>query len=435
MNWRDVLKLSFKDLSEKRARTALTVIMVMIGVAAIIGLTSLTNGVSASISSELSSLGPTSILIMPTSSAGFTFVDTSLLQSLANVTAVVPVITGSVNVYSDGQNTSATLIGVQFEDLEQVENLSLLQGTFYQDTVDPAAVIGHTIAFPSSSTNREYAAVGQPITIKINSRGGATYTIPVVGVLNTFGSSIVPVDTAVFMSLPAAEAILQRTSFNEIIVKAKNVSSVAALSSEIGDIYGNKARIISTQELTTTVSSVTGSLGLLLGIIAGISLLVAAIGIMNIMLISVYERTHEIGIFKSIGFKNRDVLAIFLFQAVIIGFLGGVVGIGTGVAASYGITAGISVATSASSSSASTTSAFPGAPTSASGARGAAPGGAAFISSSTSSSSSSLSFSPVINLGTVLIALLVAVLVSMLAGIYPAWRASKLEPIDALRQL
>jgi ABC-type antimicrobial peptide transport system permease subunit len=309
-------------------------------------------------------------------------------------------------------------------------------------------VIGYGVAFPSSAAGKQSAFVGQTATLKIASgRTSQSYTVPVVGVLQSYGASIIPIDTSAITSMPAAEALLHRTSFNEILVKATNTSSVSALSTLITDIYGSNARVLNTQQLAATASSIIGSITVLLLVIAGISLFVASIGIMNIMLMAVLEKTHEIGIMKSIGFKSKDVLVIFLFQALIIGTIGGIIGIFLGAAASYGLAAvaasSSSSTTNSTSSSASGSSSFgAGAGGARGGFSGGAPaasgGGAVFAgggASSGSSSSSGLSFQPVLSVSTIAEALFVAILVSALAGIYPAWRASQMQPIDALRQL
>ncbi len=430
MNYKDVFWLAFTDLGEKRIRTALTVIMVVIGVASIIALISQTAGISASVSSALSSLGPTSIIITPAPGTVFTYADTSLLGSLPNTSAVIPLVTGSVNIYTDGQNVSADLIGVAAGNADQlIGNLTFIQGQLYTNGVNPETVIGYSVAYPGTS-GTQYAFVGQPITIKTEK--GGTYTVPVVGMLKKYGTSfLVSPDTSVFMPLQAAESILQRQSFTEIIVKANSTAATGALATQIGDIYGNNARVISTQQLTQEVEQVIGSIGLLLGVIAGISLVVAAIGIMNIMLISVYERTHEIGIFKSLGFRNRDVLTLFLMQAIIIGFLGGVIGVVFGIGGSYGLSAVLSAAGSGPAASNGTA----GSGGSGGGARFGGGRATTFGGSSGSPSSSSISYTPVVSGLTIVEAMLVAVVVSILAGVYPAWRASRLEPIDALRAL
>lgn len=440
MRFEDIIWLSFKDLREKKVRTALTVIMVVIGVASIVALTSQTAGISASISKSLSALGPTSIIVMPTSSTGFTAADTGILASLPNASVVIPVISGSGTIYANGQNTSVTIVGGSQEGLSEFlgGNVSLYQGTMYNDTVAPDAVVGHSIAFPSSLTGRQNIKVGYPIALKVGvGKNAQTLTIPVVGILNSYGSSVVPTDTAIFFSIQSAEILLHRTSYNLIIVKASNTSSVAGLAALITTIYGNRATVITTQQLLETTASIIGSISILFAIIAGVSLLVAAIGIMNIMLIAVYERTHEIGIFKSVGFTARHILMVFLFQAMIIGFIGGIMGIAAGMGASY-VVAG--VFTHASSSSSTSTSASTAQSTQfRSGSGTARSGGSAAAASPTgglgATGSSSLSYSPVFTVGTLLTALFVAIVVSIIAGIYPAWRASKMEPIDALRQL
>ena len=440
MNLKDILWLSIKDLKEKRVRTGLTILMVMIGVAAIVALTSQTAGISASISKSLSALGPTSVILTPTGASGFTSADTALLSTLPNVSSVIPVITGSGSLYSNGQNTSVTIAGISQQGLDQLlGGTNIYQGTLYNDTVAPDALVGYGIAFPSSLSGRQNVHVGYPVTVDVRSgRSTDTVTVPVVGILAPYGSSVLSVDTDVVLSVQSAEILLHRTSFNLILVKATNTSTVDSLSSLISTIYGSKANILTTQQLLQTTSSIIGSISLLFAVIAGVSLLVAAIGIMNIMLIAVFERTHEIGIMKSVGFKGKHIMLIFLFQAMMIGFLGGLVGIAVGTGASYGVAAAFTHSSSSAASASSGTQAA------ASGSRGGGvqvrSGGSGFGGSTSSAApggavSSSFSYSPVFTPATIAAAILVAVVVSIVAGIYPAWRASKMEPIDALREL
>lgn len=443
MDIKDILWLSFTDLKEKKVRTALTIFMVVIGVASIVALVSLTAGISASIQGELSSLGPTSIILTSTKASGFTIADTADISTLPNVSIVVPIVTGSAAFLSDNQNSSVTVVGVTPQGLQELlgGSANLYEGAVFNDTIAPDIVVGHTVAFPSSAAGRQSAFVGQTATLKIGSgKTSQAYTVPIVGIMQAYGASIIPIDTAVMTSMPAAEALLHKTSFNEILVKATNTSSVSALSALITDIYGSNARVLNTQQLAATAASIVGSITLLLIVIAGISLFVASIGIMNIMLMAVLEKTHEIGIMKSIGFKSRDVLTVFLFQALLIGVIGGIIGIILGAAVSYGLAAAASAASSHSANSTASSSASSfgggGGGRGFGGRPGGAGGNAVFASSSGSSSSSSgISFQPVLSLSTVLEALFVAILVSALAGIYPAWRASKMQPIDALRQL
>ncbi len=428
MEPQDLFWLSYNDLREKKVRTALTIVMVMIGVASIIALTSLTAGIGASISSALQSLGPTSIIVSSTRAAGFTLIDTGEISSLPNVSSVTPILTGSATFYFNNQNTSVTVIGIASTDLQSLAGtINLEQGSIYTDTISPASLIGHSVAYPTATSGTQSVFVGQPATLKLSGRSASSYTIPVVGILQPYGTSIIPIDTAVIMSLPAAEAILHRSSFNTVLVKATNTSTVTPLSNQISAIYGSGARVTNTQQLAQTASSIVGAISALLLVIASISLLVAAIGIMNIMLMAVLERTHEIGIMKSLGFKDRDILLVFLVQAVMIGLIGGIIGIILGTGVSYGL-AGLASSGGGGASN-TTTTAPPGGTF-----RGG--GGATFGGGGPGSSSgSSLSFTPLLTVSTIIQALFVAVLVSVIAGIYPAWRASKMQPIDALRAL
>lgn len=431
MDVKDIFWLSYRDLSEKKVRTILTIVMVVIGIGAIVALTSFTAGINTSITAQLESLGPTSIIVSSSGGTGFTAADVDKIAMLPNVTSVTSLLTGSATLYAGNQNTSVSLIGISSQGLGQLlgGNVTLSAGSAYQDTIAPDAVVGHSVAFPSSAAGQETISVGQSATLRLGfGRGGQTVTVPIVGILPAHGGFLIPIDGAVFVSIQAAEVLLRRTSFNEILVLASNVSSVNATSSIITTIYGSSVRVLTTSQLLSTTSTIIGSITLLFAVVGGVSLLVAAVGIMNIMLMAVLERTHEIGIMKSIGFKNRHVMLVFMLQAVIIGVVGGILGIGVGAAVSYSLAAAFgSGSSTASSSTTATTGGFRG------GAGGG--GGGGVIVGSSSGSSTGLSFSPAFPATIIAAALLIAVIVSIAAGLYPAWRASKMEPIDALREL
>lgn len=442
MDIQDIFWLSYKDLSEKRVRTALTIVMVIIGVAAIVALTSFTAGINQSITATLESLGPTSIIVSSSGATGFTQADAGQLETLPNITSVTPLLLGEGTLYAGNQNVSVSIVGVSTQGLSQLlgGNVTLYQGTEYQDTIAPDALVGHSVAFPSTAADQQAITVGQSASLKLASgRAEQTVTVPVVGILPSHGTSIIPIDTGVFVSLQSAEILLHRSSFNEMLVLSSNLSNVNSTAALITTIYGSSVRVTTISAILSTVSTIIGGIALLFGVIAGVSLLVAAIGIMNIMLMSVMERTHEIGIMKSIGFKNKHVMLVFMLQALIIGVVGGIAGIAVGAVASIGLAAAASGASSGSSPTSTPAAASSG------GFRGGGAGGSAaagggsavFVSggSTSSSSTSSLSFSPAFPLSTVGSALLVAVIVSVVAGLYPAWRASKMEPIDALREL
>ena len=427
MNAKDIFWLGYNDLGEKKVRTALTVIMVMIGVASIIALTSLTAGIGASIQTSLSALGPTSIIVSSVRSSGFTYYDTALISTFPNVSAVIPILQGSGTVVAGSENVSATIEGVSPENLGTLlgQNVSIYQGSMYPDTASPDALFSKSLAFPASSGGTQSIFTGTPVTLKLQGRRGSSSTlVSVSGIINVASSPLVPADLVV-MSLPAAQLLLHTDSFNVMLVKAKNESSVTPLSNLISQVYGTNARILNVQQIAATASSIIGAITTLFAIVAGISLMVAAIGIMNVMLMAVMERTREIGIMKSVGFKSRDVLSIFIVQAMLIGLIGGITGILVGAGVSYAL-AGVASAPHPVSNSS-------GAAGSASFRSGRGFGGGS--SSASGSPSGSFSFTPLITPTAIAEALFAAVAVSVIAGIYPAWRASRMQPIDALRSL
>ncbi len=440
MKLKDILTLGIKGVSERKFRTALTVLSVVIGIAAIVALTSLVSGISASISKSLESIGPTAIFLTSSSSHIFTNADIAEIESLPNVSVAIPIIRFPANITTGGVQQTVTVYGISNSVLSNaLGSINLYSGTTYNDSSLPTALIGYDVAFPTSTQSTPSVTINQPVYLTEHIPGEGTKSITLIstGILNQYGSSLlVSPDTSIFIPLQNAISITGKYSYNIILVEAKNTSSVPALSSLLKNIYGNGVGILSVEALASTVSSIIGSISVLLGSIAGISLIVAGISILSIMMVSVTERTREIGILKAIGFKKKDVLILFLSEALIIGLLGGIVGVGIGAGASYilpsllsgggGTGAG---ATSGAPQAASGGSAFAG--------RSSAGGGVAIANSpsrsSSSSSISSSSFTPVITPGIVIIAIFIAVIVSLLSSLYPAWKAASVDPVKAIR--
>ena len=429
MRVQDTAKLGLKGLSDKKVRTALTVLMVVIGVASIVGLVSLTTGIQVSITNSLATLGPTTVLVSPSSgSTILTQADVARLSTLPGVQTVVPVITSRINLLSTNPPTSVNVIGVSDQGLVSLlGNIKLLQGSPYPDNTAPLVLVGNSVAFPVSSGQHQVLFQGESFVVQQGfTKVARTTRLSVAGILQSYGSSpIIQADSSIFISTQAAQQVFHRSDFNLLLVKATDTNSVATVAQDITAIYGNGASVTTIAQITQTVSSIIGSISLLLGAIAGISLSVAAIGIVNIMFVSVLERTREIGILKALGFMDRDILLIFLSEAAIIGVLGGLVGIGIGAGVSYLLP--VLLSGLGPSGGGTGTSSGGG------GGNGGFGGGGGGFGGGGGGGFQSFSFSPVITPELVGIAFLVATVVSVLAGIYPAWRAARLEPIAALR--
>ena len=409
MRLQDTFNIAFKGLKERRVRAALSILSVVVGVAAILALVSQTQGIQDSIVASLQTLGPTSILLTPRTSQ-LTQADVAKIVSVGGVQDVIPMVTDRLSLTQGGQVSQVSVIGVSSEGIRTlIGEIRLVEGTIYPPTTAPLAVVGHNVAFPTAQGGQQMAQVGQPLILE-QRVGQVTrrITVDVIGILDKYGSSpFLATDDAVFLPLDAAMRQSNRKAFNLMLVKSADVDSVQVVSTSLTNIYGSSLQVQSIQQISQTVSQIVGQFSILLGTVAAISLSVASLGIMNIMLVSVYERMREIGILKSVGFKDRDILSMFLSEAVIIGLLGGLLGLGAGWALSSILPTLV-------------TNLFrPG--------QGGGSGQMGFVQLQ------SFSYTPVITPNIVISAITVALVVSVVAGMYPAWRASKMEPIRALR--
>ena len=403
MNLSESLLTALDSLRSNKLRAALTMLGVIIGVAAVIALLSIGNGVSASINQEINAIGTNLILISTDrdNSDGYptlTLADVAALSDqlrAPDVTDVAATAGGNFAVTAGGNSTRTSVEGVT-ANYFRVNNLDeFAAGDTLTDndvaTQARVAVIGDLLVqdlFPDSFP------VGQ--SVKIN---GASYEV--VGVLVSSGSAFSNTDGTVYVPISTAQArlVTNRTrqgekSVDSIVAQAvsadRNEAALeqitAVLREEHGVAYADEDdfRLFSQSDLLDTAGQITGMLTAFLGAIAGISLLVGGIGIMNIMLVSVTERTREIGIRKAVGALRRDILTQFLLESVVLSLIGGIVGIILGWA----------IATVAGRV---------------------------------------IDLEAPLALGTVLLATGFATAVGLVFGIYPAWRAAGLRPIEALR--
>lgn len=414
MKTSDTLKWGIRGIRQRKLRAALTILGIMVGTAAVIALVSQTDGIQVSIVSEINKLGPTSIIVRPSSvTTTLTDSDVNRILQMPNVDYVVPVIMSNIRVYGAGTSKSYTLVGVdpaQFQII--LEGVTFEEGRMYQQVSYSEMVVGCNVRYPQDLTV-PLVTVGQSATVGIGFVNPIKKQMNVVGAFEQYGSSsLVSVDDSVFVSIKSATTLLGQTGYTTLFVKASSPDTVDSVVRNIRATYGTSITYFTVKQITQIVSSVISQLTVLLGAIAAISLLVAGLGIMNIMFVSVIERTKEIGVLKALGFKRRNILGIFLSEATIMGIVGGVLGIVLGTALSYIIPI---ILTSAYSVSTGTSTQLAG------------------QYSGVGGMGSFLTYAPIIRPEIVLLVLVFGISVSLLAGFYPATRASKMDPVVALR--
>jgi len=349
MKPRDLLGLALSRLKTGKVRTILTMLGIIIGVASVVALVAVAQGATKGISDRLQGLGTNLVTVSPGftrtgatrgaigSATTLTLDDAAALGGLDGVQAIAPQLTTNKLVIAGSQNETARIIGTTPGYLD-VFAYQMWTGVFLnQASIDHnlrVAVIGATTADNLGLTE---TAIGSTIYV-----GGLPFEL--IGITQPKGGSSNADDQVMIPLSTVHELFVGSNSVSSVGISATSQDAIASVSSEItytleqrhGITNGVDDFTITTQaQLLGTVSSVSDVLTLLLAGIASISLLVGGIGIMNIMLVSVRERTREIGIRKAIGARGRDIMAQFLVEALVLSLAGGAIGIGVGVVASF----------------------------------------------------------------------------------------------------
>ena len=339
----ELLRLAFSRLRRSGARAALTMLGVVIGVASVVALVGVGRGTTANITASLNSLGTNLLTVNPsgqTSSASLSLDDAEAIAGLDGVAAVAPELQTQATVAASATNSTETSVVGTSSAYSFVRAYEVWQGTFLTDVaVDRAlrvVVIGATVA---SDLGLGADALGSTVTID-----GLPFEI--VGILQAKGGSgFNDPDDQVYVPIgTVSKYFLGDSSVRTIGVSVADDVDMQAVRDEIseelrirhgiGTDDEDDFSIFDQTQLLEVTESISGTLTLLLGGIASIALVVGGIGIMNIMLVSVRERTREIGIRKALGARGRDILSQFLVEALTLSLLGGLIGIVIGLAAS-----------------------------------------------------------------------------------------------------
>jgi putative ABC transport system permease protein len=346
----NTIKVALRALRRNKMRSILTALGIIIGVGAVIAMVSIGNGAKAQVEAQVASLGENVITVFPGSfTAGgmrggwgsmstLTIDDADAIKrETVNVLGVSPEMRDRAQVLANGLNWNTQIIG-ESPDYSSIRSWPIASGAMFTDqdvrSVAKVAVIGKTVADQLFTDGDE---LGQTIRIR-------NIPFKIVGVLaakgfNLFGQD--QDDTVVIPYTSHMKRIARRPNINSILVQAASAKTIEKVQQDITDLLLQRRKgreqdftVRNQVELAQAATATSETMTVLLGAIAGVSLIVGGIGIMNIMLVSVTERTREIGIRLAVGAHGRDVLLQFLIEAVILSSLGGLIGILIGVGAS-----------------------------------------------------------------------------------------------------
>ena len=403
--FRTHFKLAKSSIKENYTRSLLTCLGIAVGVAAIILILSLMGSINNLVKQEVAEIGADLIVVRPTpdkdsvtnaieeltnsnsfGQSNLNLTDVETIRDVENVTAVAPIAT-STNTVASYKNTlpSVRILGTT-PDFIEIEPLAIRFGSFLNDkNKQNGVVLGHTLSLTLFNTMN--STVGDTITIM-----GEKFIV--VGVLNELDKSVnfdnVDLDNALIMDIETMNEVIGPSQIQQINIKAATTDALESTSTQIDtNLKDNKAgdqnfTVSYGDEITHPADSFFSIISGILTLVAAISLIVGGIGIMNIMLVSVAERTHEIGIRKAVGASTRNILMQFLFEALILSFSGGVIGLLLG----YFIALMLSTVTP---------------------------------------------FQPYLSWEILVLTLLLTIIVGIVFGIYPALKAATKDPIESLK--
>jgi len=401
----DLFTETSSALLANKSRSGLTILGIVIGIASVIAMIAIGQGAQSSIQSSIQSLGSNLVLVMPGSQRNIgagvsqgrgsaqtlTLADAEAIKSqISTVKDVAPDLSGRYQVKAKGNNSNTSIDGVT-PAYATIRNVEVASGSFINaqnlSSRSKVAVLGPTTRDDLFGTDAD--AVGQTIKIK-------NIEFKVIGVAKAKGGTgFSNQDDMIFIPLSTAQQFLSGSDkVGTISVQANNQAAMTGIEEQITQLLLKRHNITSASaadfsimnqtDIIATASSVASTFTILLGSVAAISLLVGGIGIMNMMLTTVTERTREIGLRKAIGAKRRDINAQFIVEAVMLTFVGGVLGIILGILIAWG------------------TKQFAG-------------------------------ISTTVSFFSIVLAFGVSALIGIVFGYYPAKRASRLNPIEALR--
>lgn len=406
MTTSDLIHETFSALTANKVRTSLTMLGIIIGISSVIAMVSIGQGAQSSIQSSIQSIGSNLIIVSPGATRSFGYGASSgrgsaktltmkdvdaIAENIGNISALSPEVSGRYQITAKGTNTNTSVIGAR-PSYAAVRNIIIGEGSFISNqevtSRSKVAVIGPTVRDDLFGVGAD--AIGQ--SIRIN---GMEFRV--VGITKSKGSGgFGNQDDTVYIPLSTAQLFLvgDSTYVTSLSISAtdaevmnqvqQDITALLLSRHKISDPANADFNVLNQADIVSAASSVTGTFTILLAAVAGISLLVGGIGIMNMMLTTVTERTKEIGLRKAIGATRRDINVQFLTEAVALTLIGGAIGVILGWGASYAVTAFGILQTQ-------------------------------------------------VSITSIILAFGVSAFIGIVFGYYPARRASRLNPIEALR--
>ncbi len=398
---RQAISISLGSIASAKLRSGLTTLGIIIGIAAVVANVSLGESFNVFFEEEINAQGSNFIIIYSQEPNLFYNNELQIIKKTPGISGVSPIKQQLGEVTSFSQKKNIEIAGVT-GDYEDTANIIMERGSFISDQDAFSAAIGSEVANEKFDRN---ISTRSSIDITLRLEGGRTVTrkFKVKGIIESpgtsFGGGGINRDTSIFIPVSTINQMLEEDDFSAFFAMSDNLEDLDVVSDEVDkrlarnfgvssrDIDDEDAKpytIFNQADILEQTNQLADSLKNFLVVVALISLLVGSIGIMNIMLVTVTERTREIGIMKALGFSGTDILLLFLIESVILSLFGGLLGVGVGIGGAYAVTNILSLP---------------------------------FL------------YSPYIFEA----GLIVALIVGVAAGVYPASKAAKLAPVDALR--
>ena len=400
MNLQDIITISFSGITDRKFRFALNLLGILIGCAAVTGLISVTQGMNTEISSQLDILGANSLTIIPTTGEEMSMAsgpssmiiplflswkEIEIIEDIQGIESVAPVQRNYGSYTITGDTHITTIMGMGYNIFDINPSFEVELGRSFTRSDKAVAVIGSNVAFPDTELE-PILEVGD--RLKITTVGASEpkeITLRIIGITEDSGMSMaMSPDDAIMIPLRTSELLFENSGkYDMALVRIGDVQDSEAVTLEIEEKIED-VQVVSAESAQEMIGEVTGTIESVLSGIAAISLVVAGVGIVNTMTVSVSERTKEIGTMKAIGAKNTEILMLFLAESGYTGLIGGILG------GAFGFLLGIAIGN------------FIGLPVS-------------------------------LDFGLWGMVVLFALITSLIAGAWPAWSAAHLNPVEAFR--